>query len=238
MKKGDIVFKTWAISDLHGRLDLWRLAQQYIDKDDTVYFLGDAIDRGPDGYQLMEELLNDDRIIYIRGNHEQMFYEAVMEDCRNMSPECEWIDTRKQDLHFLNGGYSTWESWELKGKPLSIIKLIKNMPLKTVYINTKNQRIHLTHAGFDIKNDSLDYLWDRDHIYNNWYKGYDNDFVIHGHTPIGFMTPHWNPKGGSYKYGLMDEIYHKIDIDNGAVFSNIAILINLDTFEEILVTCS
>ena len=36
---------TYACSDLHGRLDLLKQIQDFLQPDDTVYFLGDAGDR-------------------------------------------------------------------------------------------------------------------------------------------------------------------------------------------------
>lgn len=64
--------KHYCFTDLHGCYDLWRQIKNYCDETDTLYFLGDAIDRGPDGVVLMEELLKDKRVIYLKGNHEHM----------------------------------------------------------------------------------------------------------------------------------------------------------------------
>ena len=37
----------YALSDLHGNLELLREIQKFLNEDDTVYFLGDGGDRGP-----------------------------------------------------------------------------------------------------------------------------------------------------------------------------------------------
>ena len=63
---------TYAVSDLHGRYDLWEKIKSHLQENDVIYFLGDAIDRGPDGLKLMQELLTDKRVHYIIGNHEEM----------------------------------------------------------------------------------------------------------------------------------------------------------------------
>lgn len=48
---------TYACSDLHGRLDLLKQIQDFLQPDDTVYFLGDAGDRGPNPGRLSRQLL-------------------------------------------------------------------------------------------------------------------------------------------------------------------------------------
>ena len=65
--------KTYAITDLHGMWNLWEQISEYCDETDTIYFLGDAIDRGVDGLRVMESLLKDKRVIYLLGNHEEFF---------------------------------------------------------------------------------------------------------------------------------------------------------------------
>ena len=63
--------KTYAVSDLHGQGQLWEQIKEYIDDTDTLYYLGDAIDRGPDGINIMLDLLKMPNVIYLKGNHEK-----------------------------------------------------------------------------------------------------------------------------------------------------------------------
>ena len=49
---------TWCFSDIHGQRELFDQVMAEIGSDDTVYFLGDAIDRGPDGWNILKELMN------------------------------------------------------------------------------------------------------------------------------------------------------------------------------------
>ena len=58
----------FACSDLHGMWQLWEQIDAYCDEADTIFFLGDAADRGPDGLRLMKTLLIDKRVKYIKGN--------------------------------------------------------------------------------------------------------------------------------------------------------------------------
>ena len=45
----------FVFSDIHGRYDLWEQVKEYL-HDQPAIFLGDAADRGPDGYQIMTAL--------------------------------------------------------------------------------------------------------------------------------------------------------------------------------------
>ena len=56
---------TYACSDLHGNWELWTEIKKFLKPDDTLYYLGDATDRGPDGWAILKEMLNDSRINYI-----------------------------------------------------------------------------------------------------------------------------------------------------------------------------
>ena len=72
------------ISDTHGFLDATRKALEseglFEDKNNKVALLGDILDRGPDAVALtsyLVNLLNEDRLILIRGNHEELFEDAL-----------------------------------------------------------------------------------------------------------------------------------------------------------------
>ena len=66
----------WATADLHGNYILWEQIKAFLKEDDTLIFLGDAIDRGDRGFEILMEMLDDPRVAYLKGNHEDMMYEA------------------------------------------------------------------------------------------------------------------------------------------------------------------
>ena len=70
----------YACSDLHGRLDLYKQIKAFLNPEDTVYFLGDAGDRGPDSWELIKTIYSDDQFVYLMGNHEEMLVEAMKDD--------------------------------------------------------------------------------------------------------------------------------------------------------------
>ena len=68
----------WVTADLHGNYILWEQIKAFLKEDDTLIFLGDAVDRGNRGFEIFMELLNDERVCYLRGNHEEMMADAYL----------------------------------------------------------------------------------------------------------------------------------------------------------------
>lgn len=68
---------TYACSDLHGQKDLLIQIQKFLQPDDVVFFLGDAADRGPYGWEMIKMIAQDKRFISIKGNHEDMLIKAA-----------------------------------------------------------------------------------------------------------------------------------------------------------------
>lgn len=212
--------KCYAFTDIHGNYNLWKQISEYCDETDKIYFLGDAIDRGPHGLKIMNELLKDPRVTYLMGNHEEFFVEIGSEI------------TKKR---MLNATF-----WERNGGTPTINALLKlseesqlyffekiNVLDRLIYYKNKNgQTIVLSHAGFTPGRTvtKQDLLWDRFHFVDYWpedeeYKDY---YVVHGHTPVQYF------KETEVRYYCDG---HKIDLDLGTAFSNQIALLDLDTLE-------
>ena len=76
----------FVISDIHSYYEPMMLALKEKDffKNDQnkLLVLGDALDRGPDAKKIIDFLLslnNEGRLIYVRGNHENLFVECLQE---------------------------------------------------------------------------------------------------------------------------------------------------------------
>jgi serine/threonine protein phosphatase 1 len=229
--------KHYAISDLHGMYELWTKIKTYCDDTDTIYFLGDAADRGSEGIRLMLELIEHPQVIYLKGNHEDLLYQAI---------------AKKKGIDFdnwmFNGGEPTYTAFKKlsSSDQEKILATVNNLPYHMYYKNINNQKIHLTHAGFTPGTPPLNgvgfytypkdnLLWDREHIIDSWPHGYPNSYIVHGHTPVQLL---W--QFGEYGY-KPEEGYcrycngHKIDIDNGCFSTNAAIVLDLDTLEPIII---
>ncbi|MCR5794037.1 MAG: metallophosphoesterase [Solobacterium sp.] len=64
----------YVCSDIHGLYDRYEKLLKAIDfgENDTLYILGDMIDRGPDGIRILQDMMKRPNIIPFMGNHEHM----------------------------------------------------------------------------------------------------------------------------------------------------------------------
>lgn len=224
--------KVYACSDLHGRLDLWEKISAYCDESDKIYFLGDAIDRGPDGVKLMYKLLADKRVTYLKGNHEDMFVE--------FGTDLIEIPHHGVSLWYQNGGASTIDAFEklsFEAKE-SLIRRINVLPYTAEYINENGLKIYMNHSGYiQSKNIVLskeqeyhNILWSRKHFHRPVEEG---SIMVHGHTPVEYMSRFCKEiPSDIYKIFKYDN-NTKIDLDLSSAFTDIVALLDLDTLEPI-----
>ena len=71
--------RTFACSDLHGMMNLYKQIKEFIEPEDTVICLGDCGDRGYDSWELIKKVYTDPQFIYLMGNHERMLIDAGAE---------------------------------------------------------------------------------------------------------------------------------------------------------------
>ena len=69
----------YVVSDIHGEFDRYRTLLERIDfsDDDTLYVLGDAIDRGSGGIDVIKDIMVRDNVVMLMGNHELMCLAAM-----------------------------------------------------------------------------------------------------------------------------------------------------------------
>jgi serine/threonine protein phosphatase 1 len=85
--------KTYAIADLHGRIDLLEMAlakiADHADLPATLITLGDYVDRGPDSRQVIERLMagldEDWRLVCLKGNHKTSCGRLAAASCRTVT---------------------------------------------------------------------------------------------------------------------------------------------------------
>ena len=224
---------TYACADLHGCWNLWEQIKKFCKEDDTIYILGDCIDRGPDGFGILQDVLNDPRVIMLCGNHEDMMAEGLSE-------ERDWgTGDHFMWMWFNNGGYITYDSWQEAGRDFGWIEKIRALPTHATYTNKDGIKILMSHSGVvpkagwelgDCGREAL--LWDRNCIRaKHWHRA-DNEVVVHGHTPIDLM-PQFDGKDIEIEPGAFwycDD--HRINIDTGACWNDDTVLLDLDTFDE------
>lgn len=185
--------RVFCSADWHGCGNPAFRVLEYLKPEDTLYFLGDAIDRGPDGIILMDKLLTDPRVIYIKGNHDEMMAKAIPDAIER------GITHYYGMMWMNNGGMATWNKIQYKSDndKMQYVNKINNMPTQVIYQSPQGHDIILEHAGFSpfIKpTRKHDPLWDRNHFYDKWSDGYDyqglnleKTYLIHGHTPVQYL---------------------------------------------------
>ena len=193
------VKKFFAIGDIHGCLAhleslMEKISPSFNPDDDTLVFLGDYIDRGPEPkgvvdyvLQLQKELRH---VLCLKGNHEDMLLDWV-------------INGRNYDLYIYNGGGSTIRSYSLDGEfhlPPEHRDFFKSLRL---YYETDDYVF--VHAGLRRgiplpQQDPHDLVWIRDEFIHAPHNS--NKLVIFGHTPY-------------HQVLLADD---KMGIDTGAVY--------------------
>ena len=173
-----------AVGDIHGYYDKFcdlDAQLEFKPQEDLLVFLGDYTDRGPDSWQMMEWVKRhwgSTNVIFLRGNHEQMFWDAFRSEDRKALAQ----------LWLYNGGRDTIRSLEECGEYEDIetwLALIEKMP-KYLELEQNGQKYIFAHAGIKTgipmaqQSDSY-LLWKRD-LLKNGYPGPET--VIVGHTPV------------------------------------------------------
>lgn len=82
----------YVISDIHGEACRFHsmLEKIQFSDEDTLYILGDVVDRGPDGVALLREIMSAANMILLLGNHEHMML-------RYYSVDASEVDIRRWD---------------------------------------------------------------------------------------------------------------------------------------------
>lgn len=243
--------RTFAFSDLHGQRNLWEQIKAFLQPDDVVYFLGDAIDRGPNGWAILKELLADPRVVYIKGNHEDMMVNALRAFPR--------VNSYSEDMEVWswNGCAPTLEAILDDDEDVvrQTLNKVRTLPASVIYTNVEGRDVHLCHAGFTPgakPNNEYDLIWDRGHLYSQIPDEYADGsiIIVHGHTPVPLLlndldehirAANWLDKPElAESYGYQEKngiaIYAdgiKIDIDCGCFFTGEISILNLDTWETI-----
>lgn len=192
--------RVFAIGDIHGCYDSFKkllLDEIVIQPDDSIYLLGDYIDRGKDSKGVIEFILtlldSGYKVYTLRGNHEQMLLDGL----NNEDSFYHWLE---------NGGKETIASFGVdtldKIEP-KYIQFFKNTKL---YIKTKDYIF--VHAGLNfnksnIYEDTEAMLWGRG--FSNIQPVLGNKILIHGHTPIAL-------------HQILNQKGNCINLDGGCVY--------------------
>ena len=182
----------YILSDIHGNLKRFHSVMEQINlkQSDTLYILGDVIDRYPYGIKILRQIMKMPNTKMLLGNHEYMMLKAIGNS---------EIDSGALELWYYNGGKCTHDYLKhiRKDKRLEIFDYLKNLPLN-IDIEINGQKYKLVHGApeEDYFDSYMSYcspteytVWQR--IYPDTFKPRDYTLIF-GHTPTRRYQNH-NP---------------------------------------------
>lgn len=192
--------RKFVIGDVHGcKRTLQKLVEEELalEVGDTLYLLGDYVDRGPDSKGVIDyviSLSSQFDVRPLRGNHEQLMIDSVS-------------DPRALEIWLKNGGDETLNSFGVESV-CDIPKIYFDFIHSLEYFY-EEENCFLVHAGFNFQKmyeDKEAMLWLRNFEVDLSQTG--GKKVVHGHTIMPIKRIISNIKAG----------HERICLDAGCVF--------------------
>jgi len=199
----------YVTADLHGCYDAFINLLQKIDfqPEDTLYVIGDVVDRGAEGIRLLQHIKKTPNIILLLGNHEVMMRDALA--------------SGDNELWFYNGGMMTFHRFSRLSleEQTEIKAYLKELPL-FLDVTVGDRQFRLIHGcPMADENDVENSVWGRPDPANVFFT---DKTVIVGHTP-------------TMCYGDDCHILHGkniIDVDCGYVYRGLLGCLRLEDLRE------
>lgn len=190
----------YVCSDIHGQKGYFMQILEMINfgADDTMYVIGDVIDKGPDSISLLQFILEQPNIHMLIGNHEHMMIQGELFD--DPGQFSQWI---------YNKGQKTKEQLDELGEDekMALLKKLYQLPVVMPDITVGDKRYYLAHACHALKpvktnvpyrdltvREIEDIVWSREYKnpepsrqgkeFGDLYSAYPNTTLIIGHTPV------------------------------------------------------
>ena len=196
----------YAVSDIHGCYKEFIKLMDMIGfgEDDTLYVIGDVVDRGPQPVNILEWMIRRKNVIPIVGNHEYMMMKVLLPGLKEVNSEEEIEKTLTLDyvwdtnIWFFsdNGGRVTADAFKQLSKyeRQNLLDYVKNFSLYES-VTIKDETFVMVHTIDDsIKSlndleekeitDLESFLTAHPTFDGNWNQ--DDIFII-GHTPTWFL---------------------------------------------------
>lgn len=142
----------YVMSDIHGEADRFSamLETIHFSSQDTLYILGDVIDRGPEGIALLRQIMQMPNAVMLLGNHEHMML-------RYYSPDAEEQEIKRWNK---NGNAPTMEAFQKLGGAAQwrILRFLIKCPTH-LELMVGDRRFYLVH-GFP-GDTAFDEVWKR-----------------------------------------------------------------------------
>lgn len=204
----------YVMSDIHGNMRRFQsiMAQINLHAEDTLYVLGDVIDRYPDGIRILRILMSMSNVKMLLGNHEYMMLRALDEPYDGLyfdgNPEYQF------ERWYANGGEVTHKYWKriTKERRKEIIAYLKAMPLNyDIMVNGITYK--LVHGAPLDAYDMFGESYQSEAHYAVWKRWSSHDRLPEGYTLVFGHTP-----TNHYQYNIPMEVWKSnrlIGIDCG-----------------------
>lgn len=182
----------YVLSDIHGCQDRFDSILDQIDlrPEDTLYILGDVIDRNPDGIRILRRIMAMPNAKMLLGNHELMMLQSIYSPSADSSIPNPRGAAHSCRLWYNNGGRVTHNYLKHIRKALreEIFEYLAGLPVN-VKLEVNGRKFILTHAaptelypryGRKYLSEKEFAVWYRYRDFEQMPEGYT---VIHGHTP-------------------------------------------------------
>lgn len=215
----------YLISDIHGCYEEYveLLEKIRFSREDELYVLGDAMDRGPEPIRVIRDLMMRENVIYIVGNHDHMMLTTLRKLAVEITEEnCESHLSSEDLLNYhywiQDGGRVTAEQFRAlsREEQQDILDYLGDASLYEV-LEEKGEQYVLVHAGlqrFEEEKSLEDYdltdlLYGRTDYGRRYYRD-PHRFLVTGHLPTMSIRPDAQP--------LIYQEHGHIALDCGAVF--------------------
>ena len=196
--------KTYAICDIHSHLAPLDRFLSELEEDDKVYVIGDLADKGPDGLEPFLRILDDERCVFIAGNHDLMMLERL--HCSRNGINDRMAEEERIIWEFRNDGMRTMRAWEQLDPEDQerIFRSLEEAPL-LLNVSVEGRDFVLVHAfpfqdlyeywSTDLMEplpdryvkeifDGIHYDWRSDLIWERREAQLPGRIVVTGHTPV------------------------------------------------------
>lgn len=184
----------YVMSDIHGNKKRFDsiMKQINLQPEDTLYILGDVVDRYKDGIGILKQIMKMPNVKMLIGNHEYMMLNAIGH-CKDAADEVINTNFRERRNWYSNGGRITHQYLKRQRKNVraEIFEYIRNLPTN-IDVEVNGIKYKLVHAS-PIENFTISYLnaiYYRDEkefaVWERWSpsdKIPENYILIFGHTP-------------------------------------------------------
>ena len=168
----------YCLSDIHGEFDRYQamLEEIHLTDDDTLYVVGDVIDRAPGGVDVLEDIMARKNVVMLMGNHEQMCLDTLGKNnvygARQLWASNGGSVTRRELLYHMDARRRN-----------AILNFLASLPDR-LDIEVNSPRFHLVHGCPGTSHDSR--IWERPSLdMPNPFP--DGRTIIVGHTPVCFL---------------------------------------------------